>query len=164
VTRIKERYAETLEADANNQLNTSIGFDYDQILLAARRTAFDALYEEARLMHVDVELIPACPQTAGGVVAIYIDRNTADAAVSLENAILEQEVSYGKVTDRLKLRWVPRSPEDREFRLLSSWAASSNLKVVSTDLFGYDATKIAQSQQVATVIFTSTWEFRGRST
>lgn len=159
-----ERFADTYVADASNQLNESIGFDYDQILLAARQAAFDALYEEARLLCVEIEYIPACPKTAGGVVALYIDRNTADLAVSLENAILEQEVTYGEVGSKMRLRWVPRSPEDREFKLLSSWSASSNLKIVSTDIYGYDATKIAQNQQVCTVVYTSTWEFRGRST
>lgn len=122
---IGERRNGTVQTTGIGVFTGTFALDPAVLITAARLAGYQAVADEVRLDSIVFNYVPHLGSTAGGRLALYIDRDPAAAAVATVSAAKDQrEVVSGCVRDHLSLTWRPQEPDDRQFNLLNPGTTS----------------------------------------
>jgi hypothetical protein len=137
-------------------LSQQITMSLSNIINTTLSGGYQVLFEEVRPLRIRARLINSSAFVVGGIQCLYIDRDPADAIVpNLGTASTEPESVIVPFHKDAVIEWTPRDPLEREYQLITAYAALSSFNVIC-------ASTLTTDVYSAYVLIESELEFRGR--
>lgn len=156
LVKVTERLSFFLSSGAGGAISQQILLRPSSLLLAARLTGYQAIFDEARLDSVTIKATPNNGANAPGMISTYIERDPVGAIVATAILAADQRESVSaSAYQPWKLTWAPQEPADLEFNLL-------NPGTTALGSFNMVGTAFGATVNAYTVTIVSQWTMRGR--
>jgi hypothetical protein len=151
------------DVSTDGLVHHQINLDWDTLTLTSIATAYEGLYEEARLDKVIIEFVPRL-QCSGGAFIAYFSRDQSDTVCGdYDEGIQEQEKVVFPMMKPKKITWTPRGVEDYEFQTIGSFTKTSILFVYGSSLRLYSGAVLGTSEKVFQTYTKAWFTLRGRN-
>jgi hypothetical protein len=152
-----------IATSAAGLVSSTVAIQPTTLIAAARLAGYQVLADEIRIDSVTYAFDPLLGSTAGGRLALYIERDPAAAAVaSVSSAMDQREVVHGNVRTGLNITWHPQEPNDRQYNLLNPGTTSLGSFILLGDLMTDSGTLLPIGTSIGTLATTIKFTIRGR--